>query len=230
VDSDRFHPTNRSAELRARLTDGHLESPLLLYVGRLSAEKDIERLKPILASNPKARLALVGDGPHRKALEQQFAGLPVHFAGFLHGKELAAAYASSDIFVMPSRTETLGLVVLEAMSSGVPVVAARAGGIPEMISEGVSGYLFDDEEQAIGAVRQLLSSREKRQAMGAIARAQAAQHSWESATAQLVEHYSIARAQQTIGPVPSPPPVGFRARAKRILSNSILRIIRKLLP
>ena len=65
-------------------------------------------------------------------------------AGFLHGDELASAYASSDIFVMPSRTETLGLVVLEAMSSGVPVVAARAGGIPEMIEEGVSGYLFDD--------------------------------------------------------------------------------------
>ncbi len=68
VDSDRFHPAHRSDAMRARLTDGHPESPLLLYVGRLSAEKDIERLKPILEAIPEARLALVGDGPHRKTL------------------------------------------------------------------------------------------------------------------------------------------------------------------
>ena len=70
-------------------------------------------------------------------------------AGFLRGEELAAAYACADVFVMPSRTETLGLVVLEAMSSGVPVVGARAGGIPEMIEDGVSGFLFDTEADAI---------------------------------------------------------------------------------
>ncbi len=230
VDADRFHPANRSDAMRARLTDGHPDGPLLLYVGRLSAEKDIERLKPILEAAPGARLALVGDGPHRKALEQHFAGLPVNFAGFLHGDDLAAAYASSDIFVMPSQTETLGLVVLEAMSSGVPVVAARAGGIPEMIEEGVSGYLFDDEQQAIAAVNQLLPSREKRKAMGEIAREQAAQHSWKSATALLVEQYKIASARQTIGPVPTPPPTTLRGRAKKVLGRSIVAVIRKLLP
>ena len=127
VDADLFHPARRSEEMRARLTEGHPESPLLLYVGRLSAEKDIESLRPMLEALPQARLALVGDGPHRKALELHFAGMPVHMAGFLHGEELARAYASSDIFVMPSRTETLGLVVLEAMCSNLPVVAVRAG-------------------------------------------------------------------------------------------------------
>ncbi len=133
VDTDRFQRNHYSAEMRARLSDGHPEDPLFLYVGRLSPEKEIERLKPILLANPKARLALVGDGPHRADLAQHFAGLPVHMAGFLHGEVLAQAYASSDIFIMPSRSETLGLVILEAMSSGLPVVAARAGGIPEMV-------------------------------------------------------------------------------------------------
>jgi glycosyltransferase involved in cell wall biosynthesis len=116
VDADRFEPSRRSQAMRARLTEGHPECPLLLYVGRLSAEKDIELLKPVLQAIPQARLALIGDGPHHKTLQQHFAGLPVHMAGFLHGDELASAFASSDIFVMPSRTETLGLVVLEANS------------------------------------------------------------------------------------------------------------------
>jgi len=230
VDADRFQPASRSDAMRARLTDGHPESPLLLYVGRLSAEKDLERLKPVLEAVPEARLALVGDGPHRKVLQQHFAGLPVHFSGFLHGDDLAAAYASSDIFVMPSRTETLGLVVLEAMSSGLPVVAARAGGIPEMIEEGVSGYLFDDENQAIAAIRRLLPSVEKRREIGTIAREHAALHSWKAATAQLIEHYKLACEMQQIGPALSPAPVGLRARTKKAFGRSTLFVIRKMLP
>ncbi|MFZ0746621.1 MAG: glycosyltransferase family 1 protein [Terracidiphilus sp.] len=230
VDSDRFHPSRRSDPMRARLTNGHPESPLLLYVGRLSAEKDIELLKPVLQAIPEARVALVGDGPHRKALEQHFAGLPVFMAGFLHGNELAGAYASSDIFVMPSRTETLGLVVLEAMCSGLPVVAARAGGIPEMIEDGASGYLFDDQSQAIAAIRQLLPSHQKREAMGAVARTHAAEHSWKAATAVLVEHFQTACLTQQIAPNPSPPPIGLRAKLRKTLSRSILFLIRKLLP
>ena len=230
VDSDRFEPSRRSDAMRARLTEGHPESPLLLYVGPLSAEKDIELLKPVLEAIPEARLALVGDGPHHKTLKQHFAGLPVHMAGFLHGDELADAYASSDIFVMPSRTETLGLVVLEAMSSGVPVVAARAGGIPEMIEEGVSGYLFDNETEAIAAIRQLLPSAEKREAMGKTARVRAADHSWKAATAILLDHYRTACATQRIAPSPSPTPTGVRPRLRKALSASTLFAIRKLLP
>lgn len=230
VDADRFHPSRRSGTMRARLTEGHSESPLLLYVGRLSAEKDIELLKPVLQAIPAARLALVGDGPHHKALAQHFAGLPVFMAGFLHGDELASAYASSDIFVMPSRTETLGLVVLEAMSSGLPVVAARAGGIPEMIEDGVSGYLFDDENQAIAAILQLLPSRDKRETIGQTARTHAAEHSWKAATAQLLEHYRAACEMRQIGPSPSPEPAGLRPRLRKAFSASTLFVIRKLLP
>jgi glycosyltransferase involved in cell wall biosynthesis len=231
VDADRFRPSRRSVEMRARLTDGHPESPLLLYVGRLSAEKGIERLKPILQALPNARLALVGDGPHRKTLEHHFAGLPVHRAGFLHGEELASAFASSDVFVMPSRTETLGLVILEAMSSGVPVVAARAGGIPEMIEEGVSGYLFDDESEAAAAIQRLLDSPELRKRIGENAREQAAQHSWKAATVLLVEQYRIACKEQTISYKPSPPPpnAGLGYRTRKALGRAALVTARRLL-
>ena len=232
VDAERFHPARRSSAVRARLTDGHPESPLLFYAGRLSAEKQIERLKPILEAFPQARLALAGDGPHRRELERHFAGLPVHFAGFLYGDDLAAAYASGDVFVMPSQTETLGLVVLEAMSSGLPVVAARAGGIPEMIEEGVSGFLFDQESQAIALLQDLLHCPEKRAEIGQAAREHASQLGWRAATLQLVEHYRTACDQQIIAPNPAPQPEnpGVRFHVRRALGAATLFTIRKLLP
>jgi len=204
----------------------------LLYAGRHSAEKNLESLKPVLQAFPHARLALVGDGPHRKTLEQHFAGMPVTMAGFLHGEELAAAYASSDVFVMPSRTETLGLVVLEAMSSALPVVAARAGGIPDMIQHGVNGFLFDTEAQAIAAVGELLESSQKRRAIGDAARAHAAQVSWNAATLQLAEHYKQACEIQHAATHPAhganPPTV--RARINGTLRGSTMSAIRRLLP
>ena len=232
VDTARFRPDRRSAAMRARLTEGHPRSPLLVYVGRLSAEKDIERLKPILEAVPGARLALIGDGPHRETLQEHFAGMPVHMAGFLRGDELADAYASGDVFVMPSRTETLGLVVLEAMSSGLPVVGARAGGIPEMIAEGVSGYLFDTEVEAIEAIRSFLKCPDKRRAFGAAARAHAAEHSWRAATVDLIEHYKSACTMLSANGHGAPAPVhpGLKYRAKKAARRTTMYAIRKLLP
>jgi len=117
--------------MRTRLTDGHPEDPIMVCVGRLSVEKNLEFLKGILARIPNLRLALVGDGPGREGLKKIFAGTKTIFTGMLHGDELSAAYASADIFVMPSETETLGFVVMEAMASEVPVVAV---GIPDIIT------------------------------------------------------------------------------------------------
>jgi glycosyltransferase involved in cell wall biosynthesis len=231
VDTVRFHPRRRSEAMRARLTNNHPESPLLLYVGRLSPEKDIERIKPMLQALPAARLALIGDGPHRKVLERHFAGMSVYFAGFLHGEELAAAYASCDVFVMPSRTETLGLVVLEAMSSGLPVVGARAGGIPELIRDG-TGCLFDSDGEAIDAIRAFLRCPEKRAAAGTAARAAAADHGWKPATLMLIEHYKAACALQNVDPTATPNPIrsGFRFRAGKLARRTTMYAIRKLLP
>ena len=232
VDAELFQPSRSSAEMRFRLAQGRPESPLLLYVGRLSAEKNLESLRPLFEAIPSARLALVGDGPHRKVLERHFAGLPVFMTGFLHGQELASAYASSDVFVMPSRTETLGLVVLEAMSSGLPVVAARAGGIPDIIQDGLNGYLFDEEAQAIEALRKLLQSKETRCMIGKIARERASNFSWKAATIQLVEHYKKACATQHISPfsaeIPAHP--GWRFRTRKTILRATMFTIRKLLP
>jgi glycosyltransferase involved in cell wall biosynthesis len=232
VNTDQFHPSRRSAAMRTRLSGGHPDSSLLLYAGRLSAEKGIERLLPILRAVPQARLALVGGGPHRSALEKHFAGLPVHMAGFLHGDELAQAFASCDVFVMPSETETLGLVVLEAMVSAVPVVAARAGGIPDMIEDGVNGFLFDREAQAAAIVQRLVSDRTEREAIGTAARAAALSRSWETATCRLVEHYRAACAMQHIAPrlAPGLERPSLRFRARNALGAATNFAFRKLLP
>lgn len=86
--------------------------------------------------NPKARLALVGTGPDSDALKEHFAGTKTVLTGVMSGEALSQAFASADVFVMPSDSETLGFVVLESMASGVPVVGANAGGIPDLIADG----------------------------------------------------------------------------------------------
>lgn len=230
VDADLFCSSPQSVEMRDHLTQGHAESPLLLYVGRISAEKNLETLRPWLDAFPGARLALVGDGPQRKSLEKHFEGLPAFFAGFLYGEELASAYASSDIFVMPSRTETLGLVVLEAMASGLPVVAVRAGGIPEMIQNEVSGYLVDTDDEAIHRIQELLRSKEKREGIGARARAQALERSWGNSTQKLVEYYQDALKSQTFTCTPEMNSIGLRARTRRAIRRATMFTLRKLLP
>ncbi|QZZ21365.1 glycosyltransferase [Leptothermofonsia sichuanensis E412] len=200
VDTETFQPHLASREMRSRLTQGHPESPLLLYVGRLSAEKEIERIKPVMQAIPNARLALVGDGPHRQALEAHFAGTPTHFVGYLQGLELASAFASADAFVFPSRTETLGLVLLEAMAAGCPVVAARSGGIPDIVEDGVNGFLFDptDENGAIAATRRLFANPEERETLRRNARREAERWGWAAATYQLRNYYQAVVDAQSL--------------------------------
>ena len=146
VDTDTFRPDLRKNTMRKKLLGKFSdEGALLIYVGRLSAEKQIERIKPVLDALPKARLALVGDGPYRNQLEKIFDGSPTTFVGYLAGEELASAYASGDAFLFPSSTETLGLVLLEAMAAGCPVVGANKGGIPDIITDGINGCLYDPD-------------------------------------------------------------------------------------
>ena len=158
VDAEQFHPRYRSEAVRAQISGGHPEDRLLLYVGRLAPEKQLEQLRPVLEQIPGTRLVLVGGGPHREALEAHFAGLPVTFAGYRTGRGLAEAYASADIFVFPSAFESFGLVMLEAMASGLPVITARVGGAKDVIQEGVNGASFavDDTAALIDGVRQFV--------------------------------------------------------------------------
>ncbi|KAG0463351.1 hypothetical protein HPP92_018855 [Vanilla planifolia] len=190
VDSDRFHPRFRSREMRLRLSCGEPEKPLIIHVGRLGVEKNLDFLKCVMVRLPGSRIAFIGDGPYRGELENMFKGIPAVFTGTLHGEELSQAYASGDVFLMPSESETLGQVVLEAMSSGIPVVAARAGGIMDIIPDEHSGktsFIFapSDLEDCLGKIEFLLDNKELREAMGKAAREETEKYDWREATRKI---------------------------------------------
>jgi glycosyltransferase involved in cell wall biosynthesis len=111
--------------------------------------------------------------------------------GYLSGTALASAYASGDAFVFPSSTETLGLVLLEAMAAGCPVVGANRGGIPDIVSDGVNGCLYDPDEPAslITAVQRLLGDAPTRSQLRQAARLEAERWGWAGATEQLRAYY-----------------------------------------
>jgi glycosyltransferase involved in cell wall biosynthesis len=194
VDARRFHPGKASKEWRVRLSGGHPAEKLLIYVGRLAREKGIGRLKVISRKIPGTRLAIVGDGPARRELEAEFAGTPTVFTGLLQGDELAAAYASADVFLFPSTTETLGIAMIEALASGLPVIASRGGATREVVSHGESGLLYDPDSAPalIEAVNKLFTDDSLRAALGRGARTAAEERTWESATRTLRGYYERA--------------------------------------
>ncbi|GAA1126522.1 glycosyltransferase [Citricoccus alkalitolerans] len=198
VDTVGYHPTKATEQMRAKLTAGHPEAPLVVYVGRMSREKDLDQLvepmRRVRERIPGARLAMVGSGPYREDLERMFDPAYTVFTGYLSGADLASAYASADAFAFPSTTETLGLVALESMASGVPVVGVRAGGIPFVVDDGRTGFLVDpgDVDGWVDHLVRLLGHCGLRAAMGEAARAEAERHSWRAATEALVGFYERA--------------------------------------
>ncbi|MFO1341002.1 MAG: glycosyltransferase family 1 protein [Burkholderiaceae bacterium] len=142
VDTALFHPGRRDAALRAAWGADE-RTPLLLHVGRLAAEKNValalQSFEDLRATGSPARMVVVGDGPLRAPLAR--AHPTVRFVGMLSGTALAAAYASADLFVFPSVTETFGNVTLEALASGLAVVAFRTGAAAEHIRHGLNGIL-----------------------------------------------------------------------------------------
>jgi glycosyltransferase involved in cell wall biosynthesis len=191
VDAELFNPCYRDADMRSRLSAGHPNDILLLYVGRLSQEKYLQDIRPVMDNIPNVRLAFVGDGPYRKDLERIFAGTNTVFTGYLRGAELSQAYASADIFVFPSSLETFGLVVVEAMAAGLPVVASRVGGIPDVIEEGVTGYTFEigDRDALVEGVRRIAADRATLEQMGRNARAFAETQTWGYMMDEVITHY-----------------------------------------
>jgi phosphatidylinositol alpha 1,6-mannosyltransferase len=192
VDTVRFSPGRRDAALRERLgADG--DTPLVLLVSRLVKEKDLADLvradRVLRARGRRYRLALVGDGPMRRSLQRD---LPhAHFAGYQAGDDLARWYASADVFLFPSTTETFANVVQEAMASGVPAVVVDRGGPPGVIEPGRSGLVAraHDAEHIADCVEQLILDPDLRTAMGRAGRQRALGRSWDAVNAQLIAEY-----------------------------------------
>ncbi len=174
VDTLRFHPEHRDDDLRAAW-GADADTPVVLSVGRVAPEKNlhvvIEAYRALARRVPKARCVIVGDGPERAALEA--AHPDVIFAGTRRGIELAAFYASADLFVFPSLTETFGNVVLEAMASGVPVVAYAEAAAREFIRNGQNGIRVapGNEDGLVERAAALGADGRLRHAMGRAARA-----------------------------------------------------------
>jgi phosphatidylinositol alpha 1,6-mannosyltransferase len=186
VDASRFDPSHRDEELRGRLLGGR--EVLVGYVGRLSADKRVQLLAH-LADLPGVRIVAVGEGPHAGALRALIpdAVLP----GFMGGAELAALFASLDVFVHTGADDTFGQVVQEAMASGVPVVAPASGGPLDLVEPGRTGLLFkpDDVDGMRRAVATLAAEPALRESFGAAARTTVADRSWSAVCGRLFEHY-----------------------------------------
>lgn len=182
VDAERFSPERRIPGFFDRW--GLLPGTLFLYVGRLTPQKNLDALLAAFAAlsarDPDARLAIVGDGPEREALES-CAPSAVAFTGYLDGDELAAAYASADAFVFPSRTDTFGNVVLEAMASGLPPIVSLEGGPRELIESGHDGLAVDcgDPAALAQAMEVLAAEPALRRRLGLRARDRALGRSWD---------------------------------------------------
>jgi glycosyltransferase involved in cell wall biosynthesis len=191
VDVDLYNPVKRSNEMRNRLSDGDTERPLVLYVGRVSPEKKIDRLLPILKSFPEVRLAVVGDGPSLQDLRKKFAGTDTVFTGYLKGEELATAYASGDIFAFTGDKETFGNVVVEAMASGLPVLAPNSGGVTDLVIDDHNGRLYDPNhpESLLEAIVAMIKNKDLASKYGRSGRLLAEQRTWEITLDELFVHY-----------------------------------------
>src|SRR6267143_3338468 len=157
----------------------------LLYVGRISKEKDLDVLaqayRQLRDEGLPIQLYLVGDGPYLQALHEAMP--EAIFTGYLRGKELAAAYASADVFVFPSTTDTFGNVVIEAQASGVPVIVSNTGGPKELVEANVNGLVTKshDVEDLARAIRDLGNDKRKRHQMSRQARQAVIDRSWPGA-------------------------------------------------
>jgi glycosyltransferase involved in cell wall biosynthesis len=187
VDTQLYAPERRSEALRA--TWGAAPDDLVLVcVGRLAAEKNLTVLiaayEQLRQHDPRARLLLVGDGPLRTALQARCP--QAIFAGQRSGSDLAAHYASADLFAFPSLTETFGNVTPEAMASGLPVVAYDYAAAGQLLRQGESGLLVPpgDAGAFIDAVTALAADPARRRALGAQARATAITLGWDDVVAR----------------------------------------------
>ena len=192
VDPERFAPYHRSQKWRS--SHGFTEKDVVIaYVGRLVWEKNLSVLARVLEKLKALGIAhkslVVGDGPARDVLSERLTDTV--FTGPLDGNELASAYASSDIFLFPSETETFGNVTLEAMASGLPAVCANASGSDLLVLDGLTGYLAPphDISAFLTRIRRLISNPSLRKTLGKAARRRAETFEWRNIMGHLAGYY-----------------------------------------
>lgn len=194
IDLHRFSPAFRDPALRRLAGAENDDTPVLLLVSRLVKEKDLADLvameRILRERGSRHRLVLVGDGPMREQLQ---ADLPdAYFPGHQGGEALARWFASGDVFVFPSTTETFGNVVLEAQASGLPTVVVNRGGPPDLVEPGRTGFIAraNDPADLADHVQRLLADAGERRRMGAAARAAASDRDWQVINGRLVDSYA----------------------------------------
>jgi glycosyltransferase involved in cell wall biosynthesis len=188
IDTVLFHPDKRSMELRRRwgVEDGALAA---ILVSRLAAEKNlplvIQAFEQIQSIRPNARLVMVGDGPARTALQQQFP--QIIFTGMRSGEDLARHYASADIFLYPSVTETYGNVTVEAMASGLAVLAYDYAAAREHVQHEINGLVapFDDAHAFMSLAKGMVHDDDRLWRMRRNARDSVEHLTWEKINARL---------------------------------------------
>ncbi|HXS47072.1 MAG TPA: glycosyltransferase, partial [Solirubrobacterales bacterium] len=201
VDVARFAPGKADS-------DAFVGGLKVLYAGRLTREKGVDLLAESFLrahrAEPRLHLLLAGGGPEEGELRARL-GEHATFLGWLEGEDLARAYASADVFLFCSRTDTYGQVVLEAGASGLPVIAVGEGGPAALVENRHTGLLCrPDADHLAGAVLQLASSSTLRHRLGEAAVRAARSHSWERALEQLASGYRHALTEPaTAGQAPS---------------------------
>jgi glycosyltransferase involved in cell wall biosynthesis len=187
----KFSPDKLNQELRMELSPD--QYPILLYVGRLVQEKDLDDLVKIdrilKDKQRKFKIVIVGDGPMRPQLERDLPDAT--FTGWLHGEKLSEIFATSDIFVFPSTTETFGNVILEAYASGLPTVGVNEGGVVDLIMDGYTGFIAEakNPNDIAEKVDIFINNPELQIKYAENAKKYAATFSWDTINKQLISSY-----------------------------------------
>lgn len=190
ISIDQRDPKFFDESLYKQLTFNELGNKLLVYVGRLAAEKDLHHLRRIFDYRDDICLAFVGDGPQREELEAIFRGTKTTFLGFKRGEDLAKCFATGDAFIFPSTSETFGLVISEAMASGQAVIAAASQPTLEQIEPFVTGLVYESGNTAqMMKMINYLDDRDMMDKLGHQARLEAEQYTWDKATQRLLGFY-----------------------------------------
>jgi glycosyltransferase involved in cell wall biosynthesis len=192
VDTNIFSPYNRSTELRDRLL-GKDNEHIILFAGRVSNDKNIEFLLDALVDYQGIRFVVAGNGPSFKQMRSSYASRGVIFTGYLNSKELSCYYASADVLVFASQTDTYGQVLNEAIASGLPVIAAENPVVREVLAEAGDDNFYPpgDADALRNKVHDILENKEKKEKLRSIGLNIANRRSWSVSIKQLTNSYKM---------------------------------------